>query len=78
LTPGADDSYKSQTASIVSVNGSKGTTYVYAGDRWNSSHLGDSRYVWLPLQLDGAARTASMDWYDQWRIDTARGRWMLS
>ena len=43
--------YHSQTASILTLKGSKTTNYVYLGDRWKPKNLSDSRYVWLPLYV---------------------------
>lgn len=43
------------------------------GDRWVSSNLAASTYIWLPLELDGT--TASLTWYDSWRVDLDSGTW---
>lgn len=43
------------------------------GDRWVSSNLAASTYIWLPLELDAA--TASLTWYDAWSVDVASGTW---
>lgn len=43
------------------------------GDRWVSSNLAASTYIWLPLELDGT--TASLTWYDSWNVDLASGAW---
>jgi hypothetical protein len=68
---GNSSTFYSQSAFILTVQGSSATSYVYVGDRWTPSALGDSRYVWLPLNLNGT--TASMDYYDNINIDTATG-----
>lgn len=78
LTPRVGDSYASQIANILPVTGTEGTTYVFAGDRWKGDSISESRYVWLPLTLDPVARTARMDWYDKWQVDTKRGTWKPS
>ena len=31
----------------------KSGQWIYFGDRWNSTDLADSRYIWLPLTFDG-------------------------
>jgi len=49
--------------------------------RWRPTDLRDSRYVWLPLTMDGPADTASDDefefppwlrvsihWYERWKL----------
>ena len=44
---------------------------MYMGDRWASSNLMASTYVWLPLTLSGTM--ASMQNYVNWRPDTFTG-----
>lgn len=55
------------------VQGSAGTTYLFGGDRWVSSALFRSTYVWLPLTLAGG--TASMKNAVNWVLDAAKGTW---
>ena len=31
----------------------KSGQWIYFGDRWNSTDLADSRYIWLPLAFNG-------------------------
>ncbi len=68
---GNSSTFYTQASFILTVQGSSATNYIYVGDRWNSSALGDSRYVWLPLTLSGT--TASMDYYEKISIDAATG-----
>jgi hypothetical protein len=68
---GNSSAFYSQPAFIFTVQGTSTTSYLYAGDRWKSGALGDSRYVWLPLTLNGT--TASMDYYDTVSLDAATG-----
>lgn len=63
--------FYTQPAFILTLQGSETTSHVYVGDRWNPGALGDSRYVWLPLNLDGT--NASMTYYDQISLDAATG-----
>lgn len=72
LKPLGDAStFYTQPAFIFTVEGSTTSSIVYVGDRWNSSSLSDSRYVWLPLNLNGT--TATMTYYDQISLDTSTG-----
>jgi hypothetical protein len=73
LVPSSNTTYRSQSAYVITVQGSSTTSYIYVGDRWQGTSLADSRYVWLPLTLSGT--TATMNWYDFWTIDTATGAW---
>ncbi|MFF7718068.1 RICIN domain-containing protein [Streptomyces luteogriseus] len=67
--------YGSQTAFVLPVQGTSGTSYLYLGDRWGNSFGGtvnDSRYVWLPLTFSNAT-TMSMAWSPEVTIDAAAG-----
>ncbi|MDG9717797.1 RICIN domain-containing protein [Streptomyces sp. DH24] len=72
---GDSTAYGSQTAYVLPVQGSTGTSYLYVGDRWGNSFGGtvnDSRYVWLPLTFPSST-TLSMSWYPEVTVDTAAG-----
>jgi len=45
----------------------KKNLYIAIADRWNKQDLSDSRYVWLPLTLEGD--TVRIHWRDSWRLD---------
>ncbi|MGW0609222.1 RICIN domain-containing protein [Streptomyces sp. NPDC002788] len=72
---GDSTTFGSQTAYVLPVQGSSGTSYLYMGDRWGNSFGGtvnDSRYVWLPLTFSNST-TMSMSWSPEVTIDTAAG-----
>jgi hypothetical protein len=73
--PGTN-TYNSQTANIITVQGSAGTTYIYAGDRWTTGNLGTSPLIWLPLTISGTA--ASVSWFNSWSLDPTAGTWTAS
>ena len=76
FTPNSTNTYDSQTTYILPVQGSQSTTYMYMGDRWDDSSttsFGNSRYIWLPLDVSGTA--ISMNNYASWSIDTVTGAW---
>ncbi|MEU0659423.1 RICIN domain-containing protein [Streptomyces lavendulocolor] len=67
--------YHSQTAYVLPVQGTRGTGYVYMGDRWGNSMGGtvnDSQYVWLPLEFP-TKTTMTMSYSPRITIDTAAG-----
>jgi hypothetical protein len=70
---GDDTTYQSQSTYIITVTGSQSTTYIFAGDRWNSGNLSKSQYVWLPLTINGT--TMSMSNYTQWSLNLGTGVW---
>ncbi|MFE5756857.1 RICIN domain-containing protein [Streptomyces massasporeus] len=72
---GDSTTYGSQTAFVLPVQGTSGTSYLYLGDRWGNSFGGtvnDSRYVWLPLAFSNAT-TMSMSWSPEVTVDMAAG-----
>ncbi|HET9168571.1 MAG TPA: RICIN domain-containing protein [Actinospica sp.] len=71
FAPAGTETYNTQVANIIPVQGNSGTTYVYAGDRWTISDLGDSPLVWLPLTLSGT--TANVGWQNSWSLDITTG-----
>lgn len=68
---GNTSTFYSQPANILTINGTSATAYVYVGDRWNQNALGDSRYVWLPLELE--AGKLSMDYAREWKLNAQTG-----
>lgn len=68
----------SQTMFVLPVQGRQGTTYIYIGDRWDSAHLNDSGYVWLPITFTrstGRSRPSIDCSIANWSINTMTGRW---
>jgi hypothetical protein len=65
--------YGSQTANIITVAGTSGTTFIYAGDRWNTSDLGASKLVWLPMTIRGTV--VNVGQYPTWSLDVSAGTW---
>ncbi|MFF4572987.1 RICIN domain-containing protein [Streptomyces sp. NPDC001410] len=72
---GDSTAYGSQTAYVLPVQGSSGTSYLYMGDRWGNSFGGtvnDSRYVWLPLTFP-TSTSMSLSWSPEVTLDTTTG-----
>lgn len=65
---GADavKTYFSQSTYILPVDAAKGN-YIFLADRWNKNNLEDSRYIWLPLQMN-ASGIPEIKWQDNWMI----------
>lgn len=57
---GKETTFRSQSTYILEHSGS----LIYMGNRWNQRDLGDSRYIWLPLQIIGDS--IHMEWLDKW------------
>jgi hypothetical protein len=74
FAPSGTNTYSSQTTYVLPVSGTGGTTYIYMGDRWVSSNLATSTYIWLPLTISGTTASLPM-WYNRWLINTTTGTW---
>jgi hypothetical protein len=76
LTAIADSTtFHSQPATVVAVQGSGSTSYLYAGDRWAGAWSGpylDSMYVWLPLAFPSNT-SLRMTWSDTVTVDAGSG-----
>lgn len=70
---GNSSTFYSQPTNIMTIQGNKGNSYVYMGDRWNSKALGASTYVWLPLTIDSASHTMDMIYAPGWKLDVESG-----
>ncbi len=73
FAPPGSNTLNSQTTFVLPISGSAGTTFMYMGDRWTTSNLGTSPYIWLPMQVNGA--NVTMSWHNTWSIDTVTGVW---
>ncbi|MBP2000019.1 hypothetical protein J2Z69_001038 [Paenibacillus shirakamiensis] len=70
-TIGNSNNYNSQSTFVMPIEGTSGTTYLYLADRWNRYNLQDSRYVWLPLRIEG--NQIAYGWFDHWNLDATAG-----
>ena len=52
LAPGSPNTYGSQSTMLLKVTGSKTTSVIFMGDIWKPSSQWDSRYLWMPLQIE--------------------------
>ncbi|WP_435172914.1 family 43 glycosylhydrolase [Actinacidiphila sp. bgisy145] len=71
FAPAGSATYDSQISTIVPVEGSERTAYVYVGDRWLPEELERSLPVWLPIRIGGGQ--ARLEWAGRWRVDVATG-----
>jgi hypothetical protein len=68
---GDNIAFDSQSAYVIPVQGSEATTFIYAGDRWQDPDLVSSKYIWLPLAVNGNA--LRLDNHAAWRLDVTTG-----
>ncbi|TDD72765.1 hypothetical protein E1262_02410 [Jiangella aurantiaca] len=71
IAPAGSATYNSQISTIVTVHGSRATSHVYVGDRWDRDDLFHSAPVWLPVRIDDG--TAELEWRATWTIDPVTG-----
>ncbi|TDZ13346.1 hypothetical protein C8035_v004418 [Colletotrichum spinosum] len=70
FAPVGSNTFSSQVSYVLPLGADKA---VYMGDRWHSTNLAASTYIWLPLAFDGT--TVTLDWHDSWTVDVAAGTW---
>jgi hypothetical protein len=76
VAPPETNTYGSQSAMLLKVTGSKGSTVIFMGDFWNPSALWDSRYLWMPLQIgDGKLQLPAPH---DWTLDVKTGESALT
>lgn len=66
----AETSYNSQSTYVLPVQGLN-DTFIFLADRWNSTNLPDSRYLWLPLSFDAEGKP-KIRWEDKWSLPERR------
>jgi hypothetical protein len=71
IAPSETNTYDSQSTALLKVAGRKATTVIYMGDRWKPKALWDSRYIWMPLVIDGLLLRLPPP--APWKIDVVRG-----
>lgn len=79
--------YDTQASSILTINGTEGTTYLYVGDRWMDPSLAESKIIILPIewrnpetgdvahQKDENHPEMVLNYRDSFDIDFERGVW---
>ncbi|KAH8199601.1 hypothetical protein TruAng_006251 [Truncatella angustata] len=65
----------SQSGNNLRIDGTKQTTHLYIGDQWDSNSNWESRYIWLPLNIDDEKKDLSIEWHDVYDLDVKTGEW---
>ncbi|MDF2852874.1 MAG: hypothetical protein K0S31_3559, partial [Sphingobacterium multivorum] len=63
--PNSALTYGGQSTFILPVAG-KTDAFIFMADRWNPKDLMDSRYIWLPVDLQN--EKGQINWKDQWDL----------
>ncbi|KAJ5640446.1 glycoside hydrolase family 43 protein [Penicillium herquei] len=75
IAPRGWKSYNSQAGASLRIAGTKQTTYLYLGDRWDQNTPWESRYVWLPMVIDDKKKTLDLAWNDVYDLNVKTGQW---
>ncbi|EAU33868.1 conserved hypothetical protein [Aspergillus terreus NIH2624] len=67
--------FNSQSGFSLRIKGSKKTTYLYIGDQWDMNSLWESRYIWLPMEIDERKKTLELVWHDVYDLNVKTGEW---
>lgn len=65
--------FNSQSGFALRISGTKKTTYLYIGDQWDSNSLWESRYIWLPMEIDDTKKDLKLFWNDVYDLDVKTG-----
>lgn len=63
--------FDTQASSILTIEGSEDTAYIYVGDRWMDPDLPRSKIIMLPILFENGKMT--LRYFDKWQIDLQRG-----
>ena len=55
IAPPEANTYNAQSTMLIKVAGSEKTTVIFMGDIWKPKELWDSRYLWMPLEMENGA-----------------------
>ncbi|KAI1171683.1 carbohydrate-binding module family 35 protein [Nemania sp. FL0916] len=67
--------FNSQSGFNLRIQGKKKTTYLYLGDQWDQNSIWESRYIWLPMNIDDSKKTLDLEWHDVYDLDVSSGEW---
>ncbi|KAK6992542.1 importin subunit alpha [Favolaschia claudopus] len=74
IAPSGTRTFNTQSTMSITVAGSHTTTFLYCGDQWaTAAELYDSRYVWLPTNINHHTGSFTIDWHDLYTIDSKTG-----
>ena len=71
VAPPKEKTYGSQSAFLLTVAGTKQTDVIFVGDQWRPRAQWDSRYLWMPLEID--AGHVRLPPPRPWKVDVRSG-----
>ncbi|KAJ7054389.1 Arabinanase/levansucrase/invertase [Mycena amicta] len=73
IAPEATNTYNSQNTFELKIAGTTTTTWIYMGDAWDSTGSAASNYEWLPISINNAAHTVTLQNFAMWKINPTTG-----
>lgn len=64
--PDSEITFDAQSTFVLPVAGRE-DAFIFMADRWKPENLQDSRYIWLPVRVEGD--TPYVEWMDHWQLD---------
>jgi len=64
--PNSALTFGGQSTYVLPIAGKK-DSFIFMADRWNPKDLMDSRYIWLPIDIENGK--VQINWKDQWDLD---------
>jgi sucrose-6-phosphate hydrolase SacC (GH32 family) len=65
--------YDTQAAAILEIKGTKATTYLYVGDRWQDPSLPATKTIIFPISFDGTE--CKFEYHERFDINFETGEW---
>ena len=65
--------YDTQAAAILTIKGTKQTTYLYVGDRWQDPDLPNTKTIVFPISFDGTS--CDFRYHERFDINFVTGEW---
>lgn len=65
--------YDTQAAAILEIRGTRATTYLYVGDRWQDPRLPESKTIMFPITFSGTA--CDFTYRERFDINLLTGEW---
>jgi uncharacterized repeat protein (TIGR02543 family) len=64
--------FRSQSTFVLPYRDGNGdlvpNKFIFMADRWFPNNLSDSRYIWLPIELNNENHTLGVSWYEEWNF----------
>lgn len=76
IAPPETNTYQSQSTYLLKVAGTKDTTVIFMADQWRPKTQWDSRYLWMPLEIENGKL-----WLPEpkpWSIDVRKGTYLFN